>query len=216
MRATCLASVPEISRVESAGRVTKTSPGPAPATEEAIDYAPKAKHAVVGNEEDGRDRGRRGAPGGPRRRRQECARHVERHGGVRFAVLRRRRRGQGMLRCSPPPKKRLRHHAHRAGRAAPRAPRARCACSRAMRRACLTALRVRRGRQYLKKHGESAALLEDPTWVSTKADKGTHLRAWPQRRPLCRPYPVCRAALHVCDAAVWDGSRRRAPGLGSR
>jgi len=102
MRATCLASVPEISRVESAGRVTKTSRGPAPATEEAIDYAPKAKHAVVGNEEDGRDRGRRGAPGGPRRRRQECARHVERHGGVRFAVLRRRRRGQGML---PPPQK---------------------------------------------------------------------------------------------------------------
>lgn len=27
-------------------------------------------------------------------------------------------------------------------------------------------------KQYLKKHGESAALLEDPSWVSTKADKG--------------------------------------------
>ena len=26
--------------------------------------------------------------------------------------------------------------------------------------------------QYLKKHGESGALLEDPTWVSTKSDKG--------------------------------------------
>ena len=36
-----------------------------------------------------------------------------------------------------------------------------------LKRAC-----ARCTKQYLKKHGESAALLEDPSWVSTKADKG--------------------------------------------
>jgi hypothetical protein len=60
-------------------------------------------------------------------------------------------------------------------------------------------------KQYLKKHGESAALLEDPSWVSTKADKGK-----------CPLYPafVCPQLFRpagvprVGDVAVQKGNRR--------